>query len=131
MFPSFQVLYSDIRLLVALFSLYMQVLKNNKNNTGDKFMDLDKFTIDVCQKLKMFKYIYQKKEFLARELFEKFEIPDTSGYRDLGIWVDKQLLEKPENGNGTKYNVKYKTTPAWTNFYEDLCKKILDILLYD
>ncbi len=62
-------------------------------------MDLDKFTLDVIQKIKMFKFIYQKREFLARELFDKFEIPDTSGYRNLEMWCYKQLLKKPENGN--------------------------------
>ncbi len=94
-------------------------------------MDLKKFTMVVCERIKMFKFIYQKEEFLARELFDEFDIPSTSGYRNLEIWCEKKLLEKPENGNGNKYNVKYKTTPAWAIFYEGLRKRVLGILLYD
>ena len=94
-------------------------------------MDLNKFTLDVCQKIRMFKFIYQKEEFLARELFDELDIPPASGYRNLEIWRNKGLLKKPENGDGTNYNVKYKTTLNWTKFYEGFRKTVLDILLYE
>ena len=92
---------------------------------------MEKYTLDVCQRIKTFKFIYKRKEFLARELFDKLEIPYPSGYRNLEIWRKKDLLEKPENGGGTNYNAKYKITPSWINFYEEFRRKILDILLYD
>ncbi len=94
-------------------------------------MDLEKLTLDVCEKIKLFKFIYQKEEFLARELFDELKVPYQSGYRNLEIWRKKDLLEKPENGGGTNYNVKYKITPSWKNFYEEFRRKILDILLSD
>ena len=69
--------------------------------------------------------------FLVRELFDELKVPYQSGYRNLEIWRKKDLLEKPENGGGTNYNVKYKITPSWKNFYEEFRRKILDILLSD
>ena len=92
-------------------------------------MDLEKYIFEVCERIKMFKYIFEKKEFLARELLDRFKIPRTSGYRSLELWCKNGLLEKPENGNGSQYNVRYKITSKWVNLYNDLRKRILDILL--
>ncbi len=92
-------------------------------------MDLEKYIFDVCERIKMFKYISEKEEFLARELFDRVKIPRTSGYRILEILCENKLLEKPENGNGSQYNVRYKITSKWASFYDDLRKRILDILL--
>ncbi len=92
-------------------------------------MDLEKYIFELCERIKMFKYIFEKEEFLARELFDRIKIPRTSGYRSLEIWCENNLLEKPENGNGSQYNVRYKITSKWISFYDELRKRILDILL--
>ena len=105
----------------------MQEIKIVKKLLGDDYMDVDRFVLNLCQKIKVFKYIYTRKKFVASELEVKFEIPQSTVYRYLDGWCEKKLLKKVKNGECSEY----KITPNWLNFYYGLREGVLDILLYN
>jgi len=89
-------------------------------------MDMDKIVLNICRKMKVFKYIYKHKKFNVADLKAEFKISKSTIYRYLEEMCNKKLLERSKNGESNEY----KITLNWFKFYLELRDEILDILLY-
>lgn len=89
-------------------------------------MDFNKFVLNICRKMEVFKYIYKHKKFFAADLEAEFTISKSTIYRYLEEMCNKKLLERAKNGESNEY----KITLNWLKFYLGLREELLGILLY-
>ena len=94
-------------------------------------MDLGIFRSKYNQVIHILKYIFDKKEFLASELKNKFKIRNTTLYRYLDSWCEGGLMTKRKVNGGKKKGAQYiyNITLKLTLFFIEFRSEVLNILL--
>ena len=94
-------------------------------------MDLRFFRSKYNQVIYILKYIYDKKEFLASELKNKFKLSNTTLYRYLDNWWKEGIITRKEVNGDKKKGAQYiyHITLKLTLFFIEFRNEVLNILL--